>query len=118
MGIDTENGRTFFSMPKIAMSDILKVIGAIVVVLGLWFKMDSAVAEIRSWGEPPAGRLYVLEVDVKHHHEVTTSQQEMERKEDHDSVLQLKGVVDQLSKQLEQQNKLQEQLLRLLQSKK
>jgi hypothetical protein len=75
----------------LTMYEVIQVISLIVGIAVVFAITQKQVEEIRGWGEPPAGRLYVLEQDVKRHHETTTGEQDKQRQLDHDALITLQG---------------------------
>lgn len=101
------NGKRF----KIELRDVIQIVVYIVMVVGMFYAMRGEVAEVRAWGDPPAGRLYVLETDVARHHNVTEAVQDGKIAADHDKVMMLEVKLDNLTKELERNNRLLERLL-------
>ena len=100
-----------------SVRDVLYLLGMIGAGLAVWFGTQGRVEALEQWGIPPAGRLYVLEQDVKRHHEVTTGLQETQRQADHETLITLQGEIKRLGDAIDRQNKLQDQILSMLKNK-
>lgn len=101
------NGKRF----KLELKDIIQILILVAALAGSWFGTKAEVASVKAWGDPPAGRLYVLEADVARHHNVTEATQQAKIDMDHDKVIAIERDLQTLTKELEKNNRLLERLL-------
>lgn len=96
---------------KFELRDIIQIVILLSALVGAWYGVKGEVSKVIEWGEPPAGRLYVLEQDVKYHHLTMEPVQQAKIDTDHDKVMRLETRIETLTEQLERNNRLLERLL-------